>query len=294
MKYLTLLLVMGLSLSLVSSAYSVIVIYPKEVMIGQPFTIEFGLVTTLINSTDFKYITPGTEVVNVDGMTAYRGFGGYFLADPVNVSGASELVVSFYGRIVGNFTWNPGIILYGTNYSIILAWSGYIYVGGPHKYLAIPALPFFYAGSYKAILTDVDGFICVSSVVINSSTYLVRVNTTVPWDAISYVGVRTDTDTVLPLGFSVMAFPRAYYVIYVNGKEYSSGYADGISNVTLRLFGPAVVNVTFPEYHIYKIITVSASKDSDIRETFPVVQVFLLLASAALVGLALRKEFKKR
>lgn len=76
-----LLLLALFAISTVSSAYTIVVYYPSQVLMGQPFTITFGLATSVINSTTFEYLTPGTEVVNVSGGTAYRGFGEYWMVD---------------------------------------------------------------------------------------------------------------------------------------------------------------------------------------------------------------------
>ena len=95
--------------STVSSAYAVVVYYPSDVLMGQPFTVSFGLATSVINSTKFEYVTPGTEIINVSGGTAYRGFGNYWMVDRVNLTGSSAIIVSFRGKILGNLDGNPGI-----------------------------------------------------------------------------------------------------------------------------------------------------------------------------------------
>ena len=95
--------------STVSSAYTVVVYYPSDVLMGQPFTVSFGLATSVINSTKFEYVTPGTEIINVSGGTAYWGPAGFWLVDRVNVTGSSVMIVTFEGKVSGNLTSYPGI-----------------------------------------------------------------------------------------------------------------------------------------------------------------------------------------
>ena len=56
--------------------------------------------------------------------------------------------------------------------------------------------------------------------------------TDIPWNSITYVEIRPDTDTVLPKEFTVVTMSNAYYVIYINGKKYTSGYTqDGFASL---------------------------------------------------------------
>lgn len=61
---------------LATSSITLVVQYPNEVLIGQPFNITFFLGTSVINSTNFQYLTQGTQIENVSGHLAYKGFGG--------------------------------------------------------------------------------------------------------------------------------------------------------------------------------------------------------------------------
>ena len=65
-------------------------------MIGQPFTINFDLVTTLISSSQLEYISPGTRVVKVNEKTVYRDLELYIKVYRVNIINVTELIVSFY------------------------------------------------------------------------------------------------------------------------------------------------------------------------------------------------------
>ncbi|BDC17407.1 hypothetical protein [Acidianus sp. HS-5] len=308
MKVAILLAILVVSLSTLSSAYSIEVCYPHQVLMEQEFTIRFSLTTSEINSTNFEYITPGAEIVNVSGMTAYKGFGGYWMVDKVNITNTSELVVSFYGKIVGQLTNDPGIVLYGStinleesdnsqnSYYVLTSWSGTLWLNKfKGWYSAISTLPTFTSGYYKAIFKNVNGSVCICSISVNSSTYIVKYDTGIPWDNITYVGVRLDTDTVLPLSFSILAIPKAYYVVYLNSKEYTSGYTnEGYSTISLRLYGPATLNITFPQYHIYKTITISPTSNADIHEDFPTLQVLILSIAIILLVISVIREIKSK
>lgn len=314
MKEIIPLIIITLTLtSTLTPPYTLKVSYPQEAFIGQKFNITFSLTTSEINSTNFEYVTPGTKIVNLTGNTAYQGFAGYWMVDKVNISNANQIVVSFTGRIIGTPTGNPGIVLYGSNlnlestdlqnpdfYAILTALSGTLWLNKLHGwYAVISSLPQFSSGNYTVIFRNINGSVGVYSIAVNNSIYLIKYNTGVPWDNITYIGVRLDTDTLLPLSFKVTSVPEnAYYVVYLNGKEYSSGYTNdyGYGLVTLRLYGPATVNITFPQYHIYKVITISSSTspppNTDIHEEFPILQVYLLIASIAMVATSLWIEAK--
>ena len=278
-----------LALSVISSAYTIQVSYPKEVFVGQPFTINFSLLTVYINSTSFQYMTPGMGVLYILGLgePAYEGnpsTGGYWLVDEVNLMDTSELVVSFYGQILGTLSNSPGIVLYGSGsssfslnvddndqsgiYGVLTSWSGVLWLNALNGwYQASNNLPTFNAGQYEVVFKDVNGLVYVYSISVNSTTSVINYNTGIPWNVITYVGVRPDTDTVLPLGFSVVGIPsnpEAYYVIYINGSEYASGYtnSEGYSTLSLTLYGPTLINITFPQYHVYKVISIIPRQNS--------------------------------
>lgn len=68
-------------------------------------------------------------------------------------------------------------------------------------YPVILPLPRFDLGNYTVLFKEVDSSICVYSIYVNSTEYLITYNTGLPWDYIGYVGIRTDIDTILPSSF---------------------------------------------------------------------------------------------
>ncbi|BCS91486.1 hypothetical protein [Metallosphaera javensis (ex Sakai et al. 2022)] len=291
--------------SLPALGYSIQVNYPSNVLLGQNFTVSFSLVSNLINSTNFQYMTPGTKLVNVSGKTAYEGFGLYWMIGKINVSDSSQITISFEGTIVGSFSGAPGIVLYGNNftlssrdgqpgtYEILVGWNGGLYLdklGGWNGVLG--TLPSFYSGNYTVIFKDVNSSVCVYSIAINSSVYMIEYNTGIPWKDVGYAGLRLDTDTVLPLSFQVLSFIPSNYVVYLDGKVFKSGFSNGTTTLSLRVFSPSTLNISFPGYHIYKVITISTS-NGDIHEEFPIVQIALIIVTGILIGLSAWKEIVK-
>jgi len=300
--------------SVFSANYVVDVNHPKSVYWGQSFTITFSLATTVINSTNFQYVTPGTKLVNVNNHTAYQGFRYYWAVDKANITNTSLLIISFEGKVIGELSGYPGIVLYGYNFSltnlddqfgnyeILVSWSGSIWVDKLHGWPSpsITDLPIFASGNYTVIFMKSDNkAVCVYSIIINGSSYLIKYNTGVPWDSIEYAGIRTDIDTILPLKFYVIANGlmtsdmSAYYVVYVNDKEYATGYGS-VGNVTLRLYSPAVINITYPKYRLYKVITVSFNNVANIKLQFPIIQITLITVTSLLTGLSIWREIIKR
>ena len=79
-----------------------------------------------------------------------------------------------------------------------------------------------------------------------------------PWNNTSYVVIRLHGNTVLPEIFTVIVLSNAYYEIYLNGKEYARGYrGDWSSDVTLTVYSPIAIKISFPIYNISKVIEVS-------------------------------------
>jgi len=299
------------SFSIASTSYVVEVNYPKSVYWGQNFTITFSLATTLINSTNFQYVTPGTKLINVSNYTAYQGFGSYWVIDKVNITNASTLIVSFQGKIVGAISGVTGIVLYSSNFSltsrdgqtgnyeILTSWDGSLWLDKLNSWhQVLSTLPTFASGNYTVIFTrNGNGTVCVYSIIINGTTYLVKYDTEVPWNSIGYVGIRTDFSTILPLKFYVIsngliASIPAYYVVYINGKEYTSGY--GIfGNITIKLYTPAIINITYPAYGVYKVITVSLNEDANIKQQFSIIQITLIAISVLLIGISIWREMRR-
>ncbi|MCP6729837.1 MULTISPECIES: hypothetical protein [Metallosphaera] len=293
--------------SLTVLSYTVQVSYPSNVLLGQNFNISFSLVSNLINSTNFQYMTPGTKLVNVSGKTAYEGFGSYWLIDRINVTDSSQIMITFDGNVVGGFSNVPGIVLYGSNftlsnmdgqignYEILVGWYGILFLDKLTGYNGVLyTLPSFSSGNYTVIFKNVNSSVCVYSITINSSIYMIKYNTGIPWRSVGYAGIRTDTDTILPLSFRVLSFIPSNYTVFVNGKEFRSGLAYGTTSLTLRLFSPTVLNISFPDYHVYRVIVISTSDNANIHEEFPFIQVILIAVTGMLIGLSIRKEIIKK
>ena len=311
MRKLVLLLLLILTIlsfsSIVSANYVIEVNYPKSVYWGQSFTITFSLATSIINSTNFQYATPGTKILEIDNHTAYQGFGLYWAIDKINITSASTLIVSFEGKVVGEISVNPGIVLYSSNFSltkpdsqkgnyeILTSWAGSLWLdklNGTWSQLSI-ASPTFSSGNYTVIFTrSGNNTVCVYSINVNGSTYLIKYDTGVPWDSIGYVGIRLDYSTILLIKFYVMANIPAHYVVYVNGKKHTSGYGS-VGNITIKLYSPAIINITYPAYDVYKVITVSPSGDANIKQRFPIIQILLIAISVLLIGISIWKEMRR-
>ena len=294
--------------STASSAYTIVIHYPSYVLMGQPFTVTFGLETITINSTRFEYVTPGTEIINTSGGTAYWGPYGFWLVDRVNLTNSSIMIVSFEGKVLGKLIASPGIVLYSRSmnlksvdyvqpnlYSILVSWNGALMVYYINRWEWISwTLPTFNSGYYEVVFKNVDGYVCVYSIKINSSIYLVKIKTNITWNNISYIGIRLDKNTVYPESFSVVAYSNAYYEIYLNGKEYASGYTgDGMAKVTLAIYSPTVINISFPQYGLSKVIVIpQKSPAANVIPNYLRVPI-LVLATLVLV-LTVWRDVKKR
>ncbi len=62
----------------------------------------------------------------------------------------------------------------------------------------------------------------------------------------------------------------------------------------MRLFSPTVLNISFPDYHVYRVIVISTSDNANIHEEFPFIQVILIAVTGMLIGLSIRKEIIKK
>lgn len=294
-------------------SYQIIVNSPKQVYIEQTFNISFELVTSVINSTNFQYVTPGIKVVDMNGEKAYEGTGGYFMLYKINLTNATELIVSFVGRVIGQLAGNPGVILYSYNFSsiksdleqqnnylyyILLSWSGNLWLNKLKGWdQVISSLPTFYSGNYTVVFKEVNSSVCVYSIFINSTEYLIKYNTGIPWKCIGYVGIRLDTDTILPQTFTVKgnsyiscAIPFKY-IVYINGKEYSYGNSSS-GKITLKLFSPVTINITYPQLQLYKVISISPN--GDIKMIFPIYEILLVILTIIIIGLGIIRETKRK
>ena len=294
--------------STVSSAYAIVAYYPSDVLMGQPFTVSFGLATSVINSTKFEYVTPGTEIINVSGGTAYWGSYGFWLIDRVNLTSSSAMIVSFEGRVLGRLTSYPGVVLYSSSinlknidngqtnlYSVLVSWDRSVWEYSLNRWnLISQTLPAFSSGYYEVIFKNVDGFVYIYSIKINSFTYLVNIKTDVPWNSISYVGIRLDNNTVLPEMFTVIVLSNAYYEVYLNGKEYATGYTgDGMATFTLAVYSPSVINISFPQYGLSKVIVIP--HESTATNVVPhYLRVPILVLATLALGITVWRDIEKR
>jgi len=159
-------------------------------------------------------------------------------------------------------------------------------------------LPTFASGNYTVIFTrSGNGTVCVYSIIINGTTYLANYDTEVPWNSIGYVGIRTDLSKILPLKFCVIsngliATIPAYHVVYINGKEYTSGYGN-LGNITMQFYAPAVINITYPAYDVYKVITVSPDESANIKQQIPIIQITLIVIISLLIGVSIWREMRR-
>ncbi|ABP95980.1 hypothetical protein HA72_1827 [Metallosphaera sedula] len=181
------------------------------------------------------------------------------------------------------------------NYEILVGWYGILFLDKLTGYNGVLyTLPSFSSGNYTVIFKNVNSSVCVYSITINSSIYMIKYNTGIPWRSVGYAGIRTDTDTILPLSFRVLSFIPSNYTVFVNGKEFRSGFSNGTTSLTLRLFSPTVLNISFPDYHVYRVIVISTSDNANIHEEFPFIQVILIAVTGMLIGLSIRKEIIKK
>jgi len=321
MRLLILLLLVSL-LSIVSFSASISVQYPKEAFIGSKISINFTLTQQEINSTAFPFITAGVREISEKPLIL-DGIGGSFAIFKINDS-SGELVITFIGKDNTSTGWNPGIVVYGGkfnphipdgqpgSYDLLLTFTGRLWVfpktGWVNPISTLPLIgspvngwinvtkPF----NYTAVLEDVNGSIFVKYVILNGEKYVVDYQTPIPWN-FTYVGVRMDPSTLTVCDFYVsnvtITSPHQPYVVYVNGKEYVTGYTNslGEGSVTLTVSSPSmVVNISFPLQHEYRVITISAQRDADVHVEYPVTQYSLLGISVVLVVVSLLIERKRK
>lgn len=63
-----------------------------------------------------------------------------------------------------------------------------------------------------------------------------------------------------------------------------------MSSITLRIYSPTIINITFPQYHVYKVVTISPSNNASVQLKFPVIQVTLIVVTVVIIGLSIWKE----
>ncbi|QGR19757.1 hypothetical protein [Stygiolobus azoricus] len=317
-----------LTLVLLSSvtAASILVQYPKEAFIGSKISINFALIQQEINSTAFPFITPGTREISTSPLILEGiPIGGAFAVFHVQ-NFSNEITITFKGKVNTPIYWNPGIVVYGGNFnphisdlrqnnftSVLLTFTGNLVVHNDTGWIFLStSLPKVgpqngiwinttYPFNYTVILSNVNGDIYVNCIFINGSKYVVNYQTYVPWN-FSYIGVMTDNlDVVTICDFYAsnvtVTLPHQPYVVYVNDKEYATGYTNslGEGSVTLTVSSPSmIVNITFPSAHVFHVITISAQKDANIHAEYPILQYVVLGVSALLVVISSIIERRKR
>ncbi|ARM76124.1 hypothetical protein [Acidianus manzaensis] len=319
MRLLVLLLLLLFLLPILSFSASICVQYPKEVYIGNKISINFTLVQQSINSTAFPFITPGVREISTSPLVL-QGIpigGAYAVFHIQNIS--NEITITFIGKVDTPYYWNPGIAIYGGNLNthisdlyqdnftgVLLTFTGVLWVHNETKgWVDLASLPKVgpqsgiwinttYPFNYTVILSNANGDTFVNCIIINGSKYLVDIQTCIPWN-FSYVGVRLDNlDIVTICDFLVsgtsVTFPHQPYIVYVNNKEYVSGYTNelGEGSVTLTVSSPyMIVNITFPSAHIFRIITISAQRGANVHVEYPILQYALLGVSVLLVAISI-------
>ena len=180
-------------------------------------------------------------------------------------------------------------------YSVLISWNKAVWVYSTDKWMLVSStLPSFNSGYYEIIFQNDNGFVYVYSIKINSFTYLVNIKTNVPWNNISYVGIRLDNNTVLPERFTVILLSNAYYEVYLNGKKYASGYTDGgLAKVTLAIYSPTSINISFPQYGLSKVIVIPREFSANIIIPY-YLRVLLVVLAALVLGITVWRDVKKR
>ncbi|TRM75066.1 hypothetical protein DMP16_01465 [Sulfolobus sp. B1] len=318
-----LLLVAG---SIITLSSTIVVNYPSSAYLGQEITIYFQLLNSYINSTDFPIISSGVEVIHNGSEVAYTGTppGGGYLLFPANISNnTTELIVTFVGEYHTYYFTNLGIVLYGGNFKpplpegdqryfslVLIAFNGrlWYHINGSW-YNPLSSLPYY--GSvidnwinvstlvnYAVVLEEHNGLTFVKDMFINGKEFVINYLTPVLWN-FSYVGIRTDTpnNLITPLGFTVYSpLSHQLYVIYVNGKEYASGYTNdlGQGSISLKVSSlHEVINITFPMVHVYKIITISSSQ-GNVKVSYPIFPLSLLGVSIILTTISVMVSLRRK
>ncbi|MBW9141798.1 MAG: hypothetical protein K1T65_09005, partial [Candidatus Aramenus sp.] len=292
---------------------------------GQEIHIQFQFVSSnYINSTNFSVIASGVEIIHNGSEVSYTGappWGGHVLfplrANSLRTN-SDEITVTFVGTYDINWGSNPGIVLYGGNFNpqlpdgdqsrsnytcVLVAFDGrlWYHINGSF-FEPITSLPYYgsYVNgwinvtkpvNYTVIFEEEKGLTLVKSFFINGKEYAINYLTPVPWN-FSYVGIRTDTpnNMITPEEFLVtFPSPNQPYLVYLNGKEYASGYTNnqGQGEVSLRVTSTQeTLNISWPSMHIYKVITISASDEGNVRVNYPILPISLLTVSIVLTTIS--------
>lgn len=298
--------------------------YPSQVLYGHTFIVSFSVYLKIINSTDFPVISSGTEIIN----GTYRGgppYSYYILFHLMNISRVLE--ITFVGEYNVSYSFgSPGIVLYGGDFkaplpdggqsnftSVLLTFNGRLwYHINSTWYNPLTSLPFYgkiinnwinvtSPVNYTVIFQDDNGKTLVKEMFINGKEIFIGYLTPIPWN-FSYVGIRLDTqfDFIKPIEFyaigSYFSFPFSVpYIVYINGKEYASGFTNsmGQGSLSIKATSPLTINITFPTLHEYKVIYVGVYS-SNVKIVYPIKQVSILVASAVLIVLGYILERRRR
>ncbi|MCI2414731.1 MAG: hypothetical protein MPF33_05715 [Candidatus Aramenus sp.] len=307
-----------IAFSTVSISSTISVNYPHEAYLGQEIRIQFQFVSNYINSTNFSVIASGVEIVHNGSKVSYTGAppGGGYLLFPIQTND-SEIAVRFVFFFYHVYYYsNPGIVLYGGNFrpplpdgdqndftSVLLTFNGrlWYHINGSW-FNPISSLPYYssYVNNwinitkpvnYTVIFEEEKGLTLVKCFYINGKEYAINYLTPIPWN-FSYVGIRTDTPNVMitPKEFLVtFPSPNQLYVVYLNGKEYTSGYTnnEGQGEISLRVTSTQeTLNISWPAMHLYKVITISASDEGNVRVNYPILPISLIAVSIVLTTIS--------
>jgi hypothetical protein len=311
-----------IAFSTVSISSNISVNYPHEAYLGQEIHIQFQFVSNYINSTNFSVIASGVGIIHNGSEVSYTGvsLGGGYLLFPLRANN-SEITVTFVGTYNAYYADNPGIVLYGGNFSpplpdgdqndftlVLLTFNGrlWYHINGTW-FNPISSLPYYgsYVNNwinvtkpvnYTVIFEEEKGLTLVKSFFINGKEYAINYLTPIPWN-FSYVGIRTDTtnNMITPEEFLVTSpsatfpSPNQPYLVYLNGKEYASGYTNnqGQGEVSLRVTSTQeTLNISWPSMHIYKVIKISASDEGNVRVNYPILPISLLAVSIVLTTIS--------
>lgn len=274
-----------------------------------------------INSTSFPYITSGVKEV-CNKPLELCGIGGSLAVFKISNT-SSEISVTFIGKVNTPFECNPGIFMAGgtfnpykpagqpNSYELLLTFTGRLWIflktSWTNPITTLPLVgtlvdnwvnttkPF----NYTVVLDDVNNSIFINYVILNGERYIVNYPSPIPWN-FTYIGIVIDFSRLTICSFYAsnvtILSPHQPYIVYVNGKEYITGYTNcfGEGSFTLFVSSPSmVVNISFPLQHKYRIIAFSASDKANVQVKYPWVQYALLAISVVLVTISLLIERKK-
>ncbi len=312
-----LVLLIILSFPLIShSEVSIMLSYPHSAFLDQKITIGVN-VLHYINSTDFTIVSNGTKIIDHHVYTGTSSGGSYAIF-PTNVSleNVSQIIVTFVGKYSISYLTLAGIILYEGNFkptvpdvsqgnfdSIMVTFNGkvyYEYFNPKDNSLSLvnPVSNLPHYGeledgwinvttpvNYTVVFENDNGSTLIKEIFLNGKIHSVNYLSPIPWN-FSYVGIRIDSqkDFISPIKF-VASFPLVEkYILYINNKEYTSGFTNslGKATLTLKITSPLAINISFPYLHEYRVITVNTIGNPNIKASYPIMIISILTASIIL------------